>query len=134
MSLVSLFTATRGRLQGDDARAVVAALLDKPLDDEIVSALVVIFGIARAKANISAIPLLELALAQAGDLEKISPVNDITLQSVANWMVTQGLGNFPQPFPRRLLLPLAIALVAENQKDNLSSATSFLQSTYKFDS
>lgn len=130
--LVSLFTATKQRLQGDDARAVVAALLDKKQDDEVVNALVIVFYIARIAPGISAQPLLELALARAGDMEQTSPVSEIALQQVATWMADEGLASFPQPFPRRMLLPLAIALVAKGEKPDLSAATSFLQSTYQW--
>jgi len=130
-SLVSLFKATYGRLQGDDATAVVAAMLDKPLDDPMVRALAIVFYIARASPKIKASDLLDLAIGQAADQEESMVAGDPKLQEVADYLA-QSLDTVPQPIPRALLQYLGVALVKKGTQPSRSKAVQFLLGKYQF--
>lgn len=131
MSLVQLFKAAYRRLLGNDARAVIAALLDKPLDDILVMALSIIFRIAAQKPGIAANDALDLAIAQAADQEGTNDDIDPQLQKLADYLAPNVAG-LPQPIPRVLLQPLADALVKEGTQPSRAKAVQFLLNTYPF--
>lgn len=130
-SLVQLFKSAYKRLAGNDARAVVAAVLDKPVDDILVSALSIVFYIARANPNISGDDLLDLAIAQAADQEGTHDDIDPLLQPLADYLVA-GLATMPQPIPRSLLQPLGYSLVTTGAQKTRAAAIHFLLVTYQF--
>jgi DNA-binding LacI/PurR family transcriptional regulator len=130
-SLVSLFRATHSRLQGNDAVAVVAALLDKTTDDVLVRALAIIFYIARAKPTIAANDLLDLAIAQAADNEGIPGDGDAKLQAMADYLCPN-LSTVAQPIPRMLLQYLGTSLVKAGVQPTRTKAVQHLLNTYLF--
>lgn len=130
-SLVSLFKATYSRLGGDDATAVVAAMLDKSEGDVVVRALAIVFYIARANPAIPASDLLDLALAQAADQEAVVEPSS-SLQVVADYMAPN-LATEVQPMPRILLQPLSVSLVKLALKPSRIAAMQFLLTTYQFE-
>lgn len=134
-SLVSLFSAAYSRLQGSDAIAVVAALLNKPSTDIIVKALAIVFYIAQQDPGIPANNALDIAIAMAVDQEKQAGFqpSDISAddKQLADYLINS-LPSLPQPIPRRLLQPFANALVDEGSQPTREAAIRILLSTYTF--
>jgi hypothetical protein len=130
MALVSLIRYAQTHVEGTDAMAVIAALIDQPKDAEIVKSLAIVFDIASKKPGILAPDALDIALARAGDIEK-TDVSDKSLDGIATYLSTQ-LSTLPEPIPRSLLQPLAQCLVDNDTKPTRGDAVEYLLSTYKF--
>lgn len=130
-SIVSLLRATQDRLAGDHAPDVVAAFLDMPKDDIQVIALTIFFGIAQTYPGITGHAMLELAIAQAYDVEGNGAVaDDPKTQEIADYIVGH-LDKEPEPIPGVLFQHLVASYSKLNKVSRFDSAK-HLRDTYEF--
>jgi hypothetical protein len=130
-SMVQLLKAAYSRVDGNDANAMVSAMLDKPQNDTLVNAFAILFYIAVSEPTITPLDCLDRAIAQAADLENITTDGDPQMQEMADYLLPS-IADIPQPIPRSLLQPFGIALVSTDAQPDRATAVAHLLATYQF--
>lgn len=129
---VAFFMAARSRIVYNGQRELLASMLDKPDNDEVVAALTSAEQKYRGDPDKAPLDAIELLIAERVDAGEQLPVTNPEAYMAAQWLAQGDLGNLPDPIPRGFVLYIAAAWAKAGKYPSLTAALSDILATRSF--
>lgn len=129
---VEFLMAARDRIVYAGQKTVVGALLDKPDDDGLVTAVETAQLKLRGKADRPALDAIEIYIAEMVDQGQTLPITNPEGYGAARWLSQGDLATLPDPIPRAYVLYLAKAWQEAKKFPTLTAALNEILTTRTF--